>query len=83
MKNSHCNTLYFYQSDWLASVMQGDSARSVLRNQAQPLADNHQAQDSTIRCLLRSDIQNSVLNVEVADESAINAYTPYGYRGCA
>lgn len=78
MSRSLNNTLFFYQSNKLITVKQGNQHRAILRNADMPLAEV-QAGETAGAGLLATDDKGSVLNVQDTEDLEGHYFSAYGH----
>lgn len=73
-------TQRFYQKSYLANEIEDQVQRTIIRNEAQPLAQRQSMAGVSESTLLATDQQHSVLKTLTGTNSQQMAYTPYGHH---
>ncbi|WP_225917591.1 RHS repeat-associated core domain-containing protein [Pseudomonas zanjanensis] len=76
----HLDTQRFYQDDELVNEIEGQVELTILRHEAQPLAQRLHIANVTETTLLATDQQRSVLQTLAGTDTQPMAYTAYGHR---
>lgn len=76
----HVGTQRFYQNDELVNEIEGQVELTILRHEAQPLAQRLHIANVTETTLLATDQQRSVLQTLAGVDTQRMAYTAYGHR---
>ena len=76
----HLDTQRFYQDDELVNEIEGQVELTLLRHEAQPLAQRITNANVTETTLLATDQQRSVLQTLAGTDTQPMAYTAYGHR---
>lgn len=76
----HLDTQRFYQNDELVNEIEGQVELTILRHEAQPLAQRLHIANVTETTLLATDQQRSVLQTLAGTDTQPMAYTAYGHR---
>ncbi|WP_434702838.1 RHS repeat-associated core domain-containing protein [Pseudomonas sp. Z1-12] len=76
----HVDTQRFYQNDELVNEIEGQLELTILRHEAQPLAQRLHIANVTETTLLATDQQRSVLHTLAGVDAQPMAYTAYGHR---
>lgn len=76
----HVGMQRFYQNDELVNEIEGQVELTILRHEAQPLAQRLHIANVTETTLLATDQQRSVLHTLAGADAQPMAYTAYGYR---
>lgn len=74
------STQLFYQANYLTTELGPQTQRTIIRNEAQPLAQQHVAAGVTETTLLATDQANSPLLTLSQNSTRKLAYTVYGHR---
>lgn len=74
------DTQRFYQGNDLVNEIEGQEQLTIMRNEAQPLAQRHSVGDVAKTTLLATDQQHSVLQTRTATDTQHLAYTAYGHH---
>ncbi|WP_335945690.1 RHS repeat-associated core domain-containing protein [Pseudomonas sp. G166] len=74
------DTQRFYQGNDLVNEIEGQEQLTIMRNEAQPLAQRHSVGDVTKTTLLATDQQHSVLQTRTTTDTHHLAYTAYGHH---
>lgn len=70
----------FYQKSYLANEIEDQVQRTIIRNEAQPLAQRQSMADVTETTLLATDQQHSVLKTLTGTNPQQMTYTAYGHH---
>ncbi|WLG99091.1 RHS repeat-associated core domain-containing protein [Pseudomonas beijingensis] len=76
----HVGTQRFYQNDELVNEIEGQVELTILRHEAQPLAQRLHVANVTETTLLATDRQRSVMQTLAGVDTQRMAYTAYGHR---
>ncbi|MET3457182.1 RHS repeat-associated core domain-containing protein [Pseudomonas kilonensis] len=76
----HVGTQRFYQNDELDNEIEGQVELTIVRHEAQPLAQRLHIANVTETTLLATDQQRSVLQTLAGVDTQRMAYTAYGHR---
>ncbi|WP_339478737.1 RHS repeat-associated core domain-containing protein [Pseudomonas sp. RL_5y_Pfl2_73] len=76
----HVSTQRFYQNNELVNEIEGQVELTILRHEAQPLAQRLHIANVTETTLLATDQQRSVLQTLAGTDTQRMAYTAYGHR---
>lgn len=76
----HVGMQRFYQNDELVNEIEGQVELTILRHEAQPLAQRLHIANVTETTLLATDQQRSVLHTLAGADAQTMAYTVYGHR---
>lgn len=76
----HVGMQRFYQNDELVNEIEGQVELTILRHEAQPLAQRLHIANVTETTLLATDQQRSVLHTLAGADAQPMAYTAYGHR---
>lgn len=76
----HVGTQRFYQNDELVNEIEGQVELTILRHEAQPLAQRLHVANVTETTLLATDQQRSVLQTLAGTDTQRMAYTAYGHQ---
>ena len=76
----HLDTQRFYQNDELVNEIEGQLELTILRYEAQPLAQRLHVANVTETTLLATDQQRSVLHALAGVDAQPMTYTAYGHR---
>ncbi|WLH44203.1 RHS repeat-associated core domain-containing protein [Pseudomonas beijingensis] len=76
----HVGTQRFYQNDELVNEIEGQVELTIVRHEAQPLAQRLHIANVTETTLLATDQQRSVLQTLAGTDTQRMTYTAYGHR---